>query len=66
MIKTFGERMRSALWHGDRSFRSAYVRMFVEAVTVTRDEIVTMGRKAALERALMKVGLSGYRAGAHL
>ncbi|URD59931.1 recombinase family protein [Sphingomonas sp. KRR8] len=55
MIKTFGERMRTALRDGDRQFRSAYVRLFVDQVTVTPEEIVITGSKAALERTLVKV-----------
>ena len=56
MIEKFGERMRSALRDGNHQFRSAYVRLFVDQVTVTPDEIVITGSKAALERTLVKVG----------
>ena len=56
MIIAFGESMRSALREGDPQFRSAYVRLFVDKVSVTSDEIIIEGSKAALERTLVKVG----------
>ena len=53
MVAKFGERMNDMLRNGDNVFRTAYVRLFVDEVVVSPDEICIMGSKTALERALI-------------
>ncbi|MGN6819521.1 MAG: recombinase zinc beta ribbon domain-containing protein [Sphingomonas sp.] len=55
MIASFGEKMRQALWNGDPTFRSAYVRLFVERVEVSADEIRIFGSKSAVEKTLAEI-----------
>lgn len=45
----FGELLSTRLRDDDSTLRTAYLRMLVSAVTVSRDEIVISGPKAALE-----------------
>ena len=53
MTARFGERMSDMLRNGDNVFRTAYVRLFVDEVVVSPDEIRITGTKAALDRALV-------------
>jgi site-specific DNA recombinase len=53
-IEAFALKMRQALDSSDPRFRSAYVRLFVDRVDLTADEIRIFGTKVALERALIE------------
>ena len=48
-VARFGELLSTRLRDDDSTLRTAYLRMLVSAVTVSRDEIVISGPKAALE-----------------
>lgn len=52
MINKFADKMAQQLRDGDPKFRSAYVRLFVDRVELTSDEIRIFGSKEALEKAL--------------
>ena len=47
MIAKFGERMNDMLRNGDLVFRSAYVRLFVDDVVVSPDEVRITGAGGA-------------------
>ena len=55
MIARFGETVAAALRNGDPRFRSDYVRLFVDRVELTTEEIRILGRKSTLERSLAQL-----------
>ena len=55
-INAFARKMAEALQSGDPRFRAAYVRLFVQRVEVSADEIRIAGTTTALERALVEDG----------
>lgn len=52
VVDRFGETLKQALLEGEPPFRKAYVRMLVQQVALTNDEIRITGSKLALEHAL--------------
>ena len=53
-VDRFGETLKQALVEGESAFRKAYVRMLVQQVALTNDEISITGSKLALEHALAR------------
>ena len=56
-LARFGEAIRAAVANPDPAFRKAYLRLFVDAVTIGDKEIVVTGPKAALAKAASSEGL---------
>ena len=54
VVDRFGETLKQALVEGESPFRKAYVRMLVQQVALTNDEIRITGSKLALEHALAR------------
>ena len=54
VVDRFGDTLKQALLEGEPPFRKAYVRMLVQQVALTNDEIRITGSKLALEHALAR------------
>ena len=55
MIDKFADKMAQQLRRGNPKFRSAYVRLFIDRVELTSEEVRIFGSKAALEKALNSI-----------
>ena len=53
IVERFGRTLADRIRKGDAALRRTWVRLFVDRVTVSNDEIVISGTKRALEAALV-------------